>query len=142
MEIIEKEGADFVLDSEDPDLISRLKNLGGIDVVYDAVGGDQFKSAFKSCNPEARIILIGFASGHLPQLRANHLLVKNVSVHGFYWGGFLQFKPNVVTDSLKQLFEWYEADKIKPHISHKFSLDQAEDAQFIKKSKINRKSCS
>ena len=42
MEIIEKEGADFVLDSEDPDLISHLKNLGGIDVVYDAVGGDQF----------------------------------------------------------------------------------------------------
>ena len=137
MEIIEKEGADFVLDSEDPNLISRLKDLGGIDVVYDAVGGDQFKSAFKSCNPEARIILIGFASGNLPQLRANHLLVKNVTVHGFYWGGFLQFKPSVVTDSLKQLFEWYESDKIKPHISHKFTLDQAEDALNLLK---NRKS--
>ena len=137
MEIIEKEGADFVLDSEDPDLISRLKDLGGIDVVYDAVGGDQFKSAFKSCNPEARIILIGFASGKLPQLRANHLLVKNVTVDGFYCGGFLQFKPNVVTDSLKQLFEWYETDKIRPHISHKFSLDQAEDALNLLK---NRKS--
>ncbi len=108
MEIIKKEGADFVLDSDDPDLVSRLKDLGGIDIVYDAVGGDQFKSAFKSCNPEARIILIGFASGNLPQLKANHLLVKNVSVHGFYWGGFLQFKPDVVTESLKQLFEWYE----------------------------------
>ena len=92
MEIIEKEGADFVLDSDDPDLISRLKDLGGIDVVYDAVGGDQFKSAFKSCNPEARIILIGFASGNLPQLKANHLLVKNITVNGFYWGGFLQLK--------------------------------------------------
>ena len=137
MEIIEKEGADFVLDSDDPNLISRLKDLGGVDVVYDAVGGDQFKSAFKSCNPEARIILIGFASGSLPQLRANHLLVKNVTVHGFYWGGFLQFKPNVVTDSLKQLFEWYETDKIRPHISHKFSLDQAEDALNLLK---NRKS--
>ena len=137
MEIIEKEGADFVLDSEDPNLISRLKDLGGIDVVYDAVGGDQFKSAFKSCNPEARIILIGFASGDLPQLRANHILVKNVTVHGFYWGGFLQFKPNVVTDSLKQLFKWYESGKIKPHISHKFDLDQAEEALNLLK---NRKS--
>jgi len=55
-------------------------------------------------------------------------LVKNVTIHGFYWGGFLQFKPNVVTDSLKHLFEWYETDKIRPHISHKFTLDQAEDA--------------
>ena len=137
MEIIKKEGADFVLDSDDPDLISRLKDLGGIDIVYDAVGGDQFKSAFKSCNPEARIILIGFASGNLPQLKANHLLVKNVTVHGFYWGGFLQFKPVVVTESLKQLFEWYESGHIKPHISHKFTLDQAKDALDLLK---NRKS--
>ena len=137
MEVIKKEGADFVLDSDDPDLVSRLKDLGGIDIVYDAVGGDQFKSAFKSCNPEARIILIGFASGNLPQLRANHLLVKNVTVHGFYWGGFLQFKPNVVTESLKQLFEWHESGQIKPHISHKFTLDQAEDALDLLK---NRKS--
>ena len=137
MEIIKKEGADFVLDSDDPDLVSRLKDLGGIDIVYDAVGGDQFKSAFKSCNPEARIILIGFASGNLPQLKANHLLVKNVTIHGFYWGGFLQFKPDVVTESLKQLFEWHESGQIKPHISHKFTLDQAEDALELLK---NRKS--
>ena len=137
MGIIKKEGADLVLDSDDPDLISRLKDLGGIDIVYDAVGGDQFKSAFKSCNPEARIILIGFASGNLPQLKANHLLVKNVTIHGFYWGGFLQFKPSVVTESLKQLFEWYESGQIKPHISHKFTLDQAKDALDLLK---NRKS--
>jgi len=137
MEIIKKEGADFVLDSDDPDLVSRLKDLGGIDIVYDAVGGDQFKSAFKSCNPEARIILIGFASGSLPQLKANHLLVKNVSVHGFYWGGFLQFKPDIVTESLTQLFRWYEAGEIKPHISHKFTLEQAENALDLLK---NRKS--
>ncbi len=137
MEIVKKEGADYVFDADDPNLISHLKELGGIDVVYDAVGGDQFKSAFKSCNPEARIILIGFASGNLPQLKANHLLVKNITVHGFYWGGFLQFKPNVVTESLKQLFEWYEADRIKPYISHKFTLDQAEDALNLLK---NRKS--
>ena len=137
MEVIKKEGADFVLDSEDPDLVSHLKDLGGIDIVYDAVGGDQFKSAFKACNPEARIILIGFASGNLPQLKANHLLVKNVTIHGFYWGGFLQFKPDVVTESLKQLFEWHESGQIKPHISHKFTLDQAEDALELLK---NRKS--
>lgn len=133
MDIVKKEGADYVLDSDDPDLISHLKDLGGVDVVYDAVGGEQFKSAFKSCNPEARIILIGFASGIVPQLKANHLLVKNITVHGFYWGGFLQFKPNVVTESLKQLFEWYKSGQIKPHISHKFTLDRAAAALNILK---------
>ena len=133
MEIVKKEGADYVLDSEDPDLISHLKDLGGVDVVYDAVGGEQFKTAFRSCNPEARIILIGFASGNVPQLKANHLLVKNITIHGFYWGGFLQFKPSVVTESLNQLFEWYKSDQIKPHISHKFTFDQAEAALNILK---------
>ena len=133
MEIVKKEGADYVLDSEDPDLISHLKDLGGVDVVYDAVGGEQFKTAFRSCNPEARIILIGFASGNVPQLKANHLLVKNITIHGFYWGGFLQFKPSVVTESLKQLFEWYKSDQIKPHISHKFTLGEAEAALNILK---------
>ena len=133
MDIVKKEGADYVFGSDDPNLISHLKDLGGVDVVYDAVGGEQFKSAFKSCNPEARIILIGFASGIVPQLKANHLLVKNITVHGFYWGGFLQFKPDVVTESLKQLFEWYKSGQIKPHISHKFTLDRAEAALNILK---------
>ena len=80
---------------------------------------------------------MAFSCGNLPQLKANHLLVKNVTIHGFYWGGFLQFKPDVVTESLKQLFEWYESGQIKPHISHKFTLDQAEDALDLLK---NRKS--
>ena len=64
-------------------------------------------------------------------------VVAPPSVHGFYWGGFLQFKPEIVTESLKQLFEWYETGQIKPHISHKFTLDQAEDALDLLK---NRKS--
>jgi NADPH2:quinone reductase len=118
-------GADHVIDATDGDLRDQLKALGGVDVVYDPVGGDQFKSAFRACNPEARIIVIGFASGDIPQIPANHLLVKNLNVLGFYWGGYLGFKPNVVTDSLKQLLEWYADGKLHPHVSHALPFDQA-----------------
>ena len=118
-------GADHVIDATDDDLRDQLKALGGVDVVYDPVGGDQFKSAFRACNPEARIIVIGFASGDIPQIPANHLLVKNLNVLGFYWGGYLGFKPHVVTDSLKQLLEWYADEKLHPHVSHALPFDQA-----------------
>ena len=57
-------------------------------MVYDPVGGEQFTAAFRACNPEARILAIGFASGEVPQIKANHLLVKNLSVLGLYWGGY------------------------------------------------------
>jgi NADPH2:quinone reductase len=79
-------GADHVIDATDGDLRDQLKALGGVDVVYDPVGGDQFKSAFRACNPEARIIVIGFASGDIPQIPANHLLVKAHAPHGLMRG--------------------------------------------------------
>jgi len=120
-------GANHVIDATDADLRAELKALGGVDVVYDPVGGDQFKAAFRACNPEARILTIGFASGDVPQIPANHLLVKNIAVFGFYWGGYLAFKPQVVRDSLAQLVNWYSERALRPHISHLLPFEQAED---------------
>jgi NADPH2:quinone reductase len=120
-------GADHVIDATDVDLRAELKALGGVDVVYDPVGGDQFKAAFRACNPEARILTIGFASGDVPQIPANHLLVKNIAVLGFYWGGYLAFKPQVVRDSLAQLVNWHSEGALRPHISHLLPFERAED---------------
>ncbi|MHC0053843.1 NADPH:quinone oxidoreductase family protein [Actibacterium sp. D379-3] len=121
-------GADHLIDSETEDLRAAVKALGGADVVYDPVGGDQFTAAFRACNPEARILVIGFASGDVPRIKANHLLVKNISVIGLYWGGYLKFRPEVLTGSMRQLFAWYEAGHLKPHISHTLPLDRAGEA--------------
>ena len=124
--IAKQAGADHVIDATQGDLLAQLKALGGVDVVYDPVGGDQFKAAFRACRPEARIIVIGFASGSVPQIPANHLLVKNITVEGFYWGGYLKFKPHVITDSLAKLTGWYQEGKLTPHISATFSLAEAQ----------------
>jgi NADPH2:quinone reductase len=108
-----------------------VKSLGGADVVYDPVGGEQWKAAFRASNPDARLLPIGFASGEVPQIPANHMLVKNLTVIGVYWGGYLGFKPNVITDSLATLFDWYTQGKLKPHVSHVLPLEDTEKGMAL-----------
>ena len=135
LEVCKQAGADHVIDTGSEDLREVAKYLGGADVVYDPVGGDLFTAALRSCNPEARVLTIGFASGTVPQIAANHLLVKNINVIGFYWGGYLQFKPEVLTDSLKQLFLWYAEGKLHPHISHTLPLEKASEGLELLRSR-------
>ncbi len=128
LQVCKDAGADHLIDSETDDIRALVKELGGADVVYDPVGGDQFKAAMRACNPEARLLPLGFASGEVPQIPANILLVKNLTVLGMYWGGYARLRPSVLTDSFKTLFDWYLAGKLKPHVSNVVPLDQANDA--------------
>ena len=125
LEIAARAGADHLIDAKTQDIREEVKALGGADVVYDPVGGDQFTAALRACRPEARILAIGFASGTVPQIPANHLLVKNVDVLGFYWGGYFRFRPSVITESLATLFAWQAEGRIRPHISHRLPLERA-----------------
>ncbi|WP_026758283.1 NADPH:quinone oxidoreductase family protein [Sediminimonas qiaohouensis] len=120
-------GADHLIDAARQDIRAEVRALGGADVVYDPVGGEQWQAAFRACNPEARLLPIGFASGEVPQIPANHLLVKNLSVLGLYWGGYLKFRPEVLTDSLRTLLGWYQQGRIKPHVSHILPLERTEE---------------
>ncbi|MDV4146056.1 NADPH:quinone oxidoreductase family protein [Shimia sp. FJ5] len=129
--VAEKAGADHLLDATTADIRAEVKALGGADVVYDPVGGEQWKAAFRACNPEARLLPIGFASGDVPQVPANHLLVKNLTVMGLYWGGYLAFKPSVITESLATLLSWYADGRLKPHVSHALPLEQAGEAMDL-----------
>jgi NADPH2:quinone reductase len=121
-------GADHLIDSETDDIRAVVKGLGGADVVYDPVGGEQFDAALRACNPEARLIPLGFASGTVPQIPANYLLVKNLTVIGLYWGGYTRVNPKVLTDSLAVLAGWYADGRIKPHVSNVLPLEEANAA--------------
>lgn len=118
LEIAKAAGADLVIDSDTPDLKAAFKALGGVDVVYDAVGGLAFDAALSACRPEGRLLAIGFASGQVPQVPANLLLVKDLSVMGLYWGGYQRFAPQVLRSSLETLLQWYDEGGLRPHISH------------------------
>jgi NADPH:quinone reductase len=121
-------GADHLIDSETPDLRASLLALGGADVVYDAIGGEAFTEAMRATRPEGRLITIGFASGTVPQIPANHLLVKNLTVIGLYWGGYLRFAPRVLTGSLQTLLDWITQGSLTPHISHLLPFAEAGQA--------------
>ncbi|QYK40545.1 MAG: NADPH:quinone oxidoreductase family protein [Paracoccaceae bacterium] len=121
-------GADHLIDSESPGLRDALRALGGVDVVYDAVGGPAFHEALRAMRPLGRMLAIGFAGGDVPQVPANLLLVKNIDVIGFYWGGYLRFAPHVLKDSLMTLLDWHSRGMIHPHISHVLPLVRADEA--------------
>ncbi|MDP7151737.1 MAG: NADPH:quinone oxidoreductase family protein [Paracoccaceae bacterium] len=133
-------GADHVLDTETDNIRDTVKALGGADVVYDPVGGDLFMDAFRACNPDARILTIGFAGGQVPEPKLNHMLVKNITVIGFYWGGYLKFNPKALTDSMAQLMLWHSEGKLRPHVSHVLPFDQAaEGLRLLKERKSTGK---
>ena len=128
-------GADHLIDSETADLKAEVKALGGADVVYDPVGGAQFDAALRATNPEGRMIVVGFAGGTVQQIPANHLLVKNITVIGLYWGGYLSFRPKVLTGSLATLMGWYAEGALHPHISHRLPLERAGEALELLRSR-------
>ncbi|MCA3449066.1 MAG: NADPH:quinone oxidoreductase family protein [Rhodobacter sp.] len=123
--IAQQAGADVLIDSDTADLRDRLRAEGGVDVVFDTVGGPAFLQALRATRPEGRLLCIGFAGGDVPQIPANLLLVKNLSVIGLYWGGYLAFRPEVLTASMSRLFGWFGDGCLRPHISDVLPLDRA-----------------
>ncbi|GAA6195534.1 NADPH:quinone oxidoreductase family protein [Pseudophaeobacter arcticus] len=130
LEVAQAAGADHLIDAGS-DLRSQVKSLGGADVVYDAVGGEVWKAAFGATNPGGRLLPIGFASGEVPQIPANHLLVKNLTVIGFYIGGYMKSHPEVIQRSLSILMDWHSAGRISPHISHVLPLAQVAEGMEL-----------
>jgi len=124
-------GADPALDSDGPALVSSIKEITGghgVDVAFDPVGGAMFDAALRTVAWGGRIVLIGFASGAVPQIPANRLLVKNAAALGFYWGSYRRHDPARVQAALVTLLDWYRAGLIRPHVGTRLPLARAADA--------------
>ncbi len=131
LEAARAHGADHALDSEDPALRDRVRELTrglGADVVYDPVGGPLFDASLRAIAWEGRIVLVGFASGQVPQIPANILLVKNAAALGFYWGSYRKHDPERLRAGFKELFAWHAQGRIRPHVSRTLPLEGAADA--------------
>jgi len=129
--IAKEKGADYLINYSHEDVRDKIREITGghgADVVYDPVGGDIFKASMRSMAPEGRIVIIGFASGDIPKAAANHLLVKNIDLIGFYWGAYKNFKHEILSGSAETLFQWYVDGKITPHISATYPLEKTVDA--------------
>jgi len=124
-------GADHLIDYRSEDIRNRVKELTdgrGADAVYDPVGGSAFDAALRATVQRGRILVVGFASGTVPQVPANIVMVKNISLIGFYWGAHRILDPDLIDRSFDELLGWYDAGDLKPHISHTFDLDDVAEA--------------
>jgi len=124
-------GAAHAIDYRSEDLRERVKTLTqgrGVDVVFDPVGGDAFAAALRALAWGGRYVVIGFASGSVPQIPANHVLVKNVDIMGFTWGGWSRAKPALLAPAFAQLGAWFAEGRLKPHVSHRLKLAAAAEA--------------
>ncbi len=131
LEVARQHGADHLIDSSREDLRTRIKALTGgrgADVVYDPVGGDAFDASLRSIAFEGRILVIGFASGTVPKIPANHLLVKNVDVIGLNWPAYADLNPAVMTASFETLLRWYQEGAIELHVSASYPLERGVEA--------------
>ncbi len=141
LKVAEAHGADYLIDTATEDIRARVKEIAaglgkqGAEVVFDPVGGALFEASLRCVAWGARLIVIGFAAGKVQQIPANILLVKNVSAIGFYWGSYRARAPELVAAGYEQLFAWYGAGKLDPHVSYRLDISEAGAALNLLKSR-------
>jgi NADPH2:quinone reductase len=114
-------GAAGVIDLSAPDLKNSLReqvyaanNGRGADIVIDMLGGDLFDAALRAVAWRGRVVVVGFAAGRIPTIKANYLLVKNIEVSGLQISDYRKKMPDLATQCFAEIFAFYEAGQIKP----------------------------
>lgn len=131
LEIAKNLGADEVINYSDGELKEKVKALtGGLgaDVIYDPIGGDIFMQCMRCINWKGRVLVIGFASGPIPEVPTNLALLKGCSIVGVFWGRFTGAEPEENSQNFDELFALHAEGKLKPQITKSYSLDNAAEA--------------
>jgi len=119
-------GADNLLNYATTDLKTVLKELTGgkgVDVIYDCVGGDASEAALRALAWQGRFLVVGFASGDIPKLALNLLLIKGVEAIGVFWGESVRRDPDGHRANMRQVLEWVAQGKLHPRIHGTYPLD-------------------
>jgi len=136
-------GADEGVNYSEVDLKKELKRLTvpvGIDVLYDCVGGDAAEPALRAMAWEGRYLVVGFASGQIPRIPLNLVLLKGCDIVGVFWTSFVDREPETHRDNTAQILQWCKDGKIVPHIHQTFALaDTAKALELIEGRKVTGK---
>lgn len=125
--LCKRHGADELIDYSSDNLRARINEATageGIDVVYDPVGGALAEQSIRSLKRYGRYLVLGFASGEIPRLPLNLLLLKTAAAVGVFWGQFVENEPQRNAENVNELFVWYSAGKLHPHVSARFPFAQ------------------
>ena len=139
LETARRHGADHAIDYRADDFRAAVLDITagrGADVVFDPVGGDVFDQSLSCVAPLARLLPIGFASGRIPEIPANLVLVKNLTVIGLYWGFYMAWGKTKADAALRtrvrqlyrELFALFEAGKLHPLVDARLPLAKFADA--------------
>jgi len=123
-------GADYVINYKEKILRNELTklNIKEVDVVIDMIGGQYALDSVKSLKWNGRFVVVGFASGNIPNIPANRLLLKNASAIGLYWGELAYREPNSIKKDFLKLEELYKRNLLKPNNHKTFKLENASEA--------------
>jgi NADPH2:quinone reductase len=128
LEFARRQGADYAIDYTDASWVDRVKEITGghgADTIYDPVGGDVFDLSTKCVASEGRILVIGFAAGRIPSIALNRVLLKNISIVGVLWGGYVLSHPAYERDAHQALMKLYAAGKIRPSVNAVYAFEDA-----------------
>jgi len=125
--VCEAHGADDLVDYSTGDLRDSLKAVTGgrgLDIVYDCVGGTQTERALRALAWDGRLLVVGFASGEIPEIPLNLLLLKGCSVVGVFFGRFAELFPETQRENMQEILRWCADGALKPHVQEVFPLDE------------------
>ena len=128
LEIARRAGADVLIDYREVDFVPRVleeTDGRGADVIYDSVGGDVTDRSLKCIAWNGRLLVIGFASGEIPDIKLNRVLLKNISIVGLHWSAYPEREPERIDECFKGLFEMAGEGRIEPLVSARYPLEEA-----------------
>lgn len=129
--LCQSHGADLLVNYSQADLKTTLKSLTdgrGVDVVYDPVGGDLAEAALRATSWCGRFLVIGFASGTIPKMPLNLVMLKSVDVLGVFWGEAIRRDPVGHAETMALIMGWAEEGKLTPHVDRHYPLEETGDA--------------
>ncbi len=124
-------GADHCINYSNGDFKNEVKELTdgkGADIIYDPVGGDIFNQSLRCVAWDGKILVIGFASGIIPNPPMNLPLLKNCSIVGVFWGAWREREPEGHNENMRIILDWWKEKRIKPKVSSIFSLSETKYA--------------
>ncbi len=131
LDLCERHGADVRVNYKHADLKGALKGLTngrGVDVVYDPVGGDLAEAALRATSWYGRFLVIGFASGTIPKMPLNLVMLKSVDLLGVFWGEAIVRDPDEHADNMGLIMQWVSEGKLKPHLHQSYRLEDTAKA--------------
>lgn len=125
-------GADHVLRADAP-WAAQARDLtgNGLDVVVDPVGGDRFVDSLRALDVGGRLMVVGFAEGSIPEVKANRLLLRNLSVLGVALDPWEQRFPGYALELLDGLETAAEQGRVRPFVGDRLPFDRASEALGI-----------